>query len=74
MQETKDRLIVCVQTRSELDAALDTAVDRLQPAATARGVGIRVTRLAPGRYEAALDRLVAHGTIVEKWDSLPDPR
>lgn len=60
-------LVVAVQTRSELDAALDKAVDLLRPAALAGQFGISVTRLAPGRYEARLDSGVAAGVTIERW-------
>jgi hypothetical protein len=64
-------LIVAVKTRRELDAALDEAVDFLKPAAMAEQVGISVTRLAPGRYEARLDSNVHRGVTLEVWGSEP---
>lgn len=74
MHKQQERLIISVQTRQELDTALDRAVDVLRPTATAQGVGILVTRLGPGRYEATLDSLVLPGTVRESWGSLTDPR
>jgi hypothetical protein len=62
-------LLIAVHTRRELDAALDEAVDLLKPAAMAEQVGISVTRLAPGRYEARLDSDVPRGVTLEKWAS-----
>lgn len=62
-------LVVAVQTRRELDAALDEAVDLLKQAAMAEQVGISVTRLAPGRYEARLDKAVPRGVTLERWGS-----
>jgi hypothetical protein len=32
-------------------------------------VGISVTRLAPGRYEARLNSDVPHGVTLERWGS-----
>lgn len=60
-------LVVTVKTRIELDAALDEAVDLLRPVAMAEHVGISVTRLAPGCYEARLNGDVPLGTTLEKW-------
>lgn len=60
-------LVVTVKTRIELDAALDEAVDLLRPVAMAEHVGISVTRLAPGSYEARLNGDVPLGTTLEKW-------
>jgi hypothetical protein len=74
VDKKQERLIVSVATRQELDAALDRAVDILRPAATAEGVGILVTRLAAGRFEATLDRRVLRGTTKERWTPLTDPR
>lgn len=62
-------LVVAVPSRLELDAALDEAVERLKPAAVAGQVGISVTRLAPGRYEARLNSGVPAGMTLEKWES-----
>lgn len=67
MQVAPDRLVVAVQTRMELDAALDQAVDLLRPLAITEGVGISVTRLAPGRYEARLNSDVRPGVTIETW-------
>ncbi len=84
-QVEPDRLVIAVQTRRELDAALDGALDLLKPAAVAERVGILVTQLAPGRYEARLNaglppgryeaRLNAGlppGTIWESWGASSD--
>jgi hypothetical protein len=60
-------LVVAVKTRRELDSALDEAVDFLKPAAMAEQVGISVTRVAPGRYEARLNSNVPAGVTLEKW-------
>lgn len=69
MNAVPECLVVAVQTRRELDAALDEAVDLLKPAAMAEQVGISVTRLAPGRYEARLDKAVLRGETLERWGS-----
>lgn len=61
--------VVVVGNRKELDAALDEAVHLLKPAATAVQVGISVTRLAPGRYEARVISEVALGVTIERWGS-----
>jgi hypothetical protein len=60
-------LVVAVNTRRELDAALDEAVGLLKPAAITEQVGISVTRLAPGRYEARLNSSVPSGVTLERW-------
>ncbi|MBT2523362.1 hypothetical protein [Arthrobacter sp. ISL-28] len=67
MHTAKRRLVVAVHTRGELDAALDEAVNRLKPGAMIEQVGISVTRLAPGRYEARLNSDVPPGVTLEKW-------
>lgn len=60
-------LVVAVKTRKDLDAALDEAVHFLKPAAMTEHVGISVTRLAPGRYEARLNSEVPPGVTLERW-------
>lgn len=72
IQAAPDRLVVAVQTRMELDPALDRAVDLLKPVAMTERVGIAVTRLAPGRYEARLNGEVPPGTIRESWGASSD--
>ena len=67
MRAAPDCLVVTVNTRIELDAALDGAVDLLKPAAMTEQVGISVTRLARGRYEARLDSDVPPGVTLERW-------
>lgn len=67
MHAAPDCLVVTVQTRRELDAALDEAVDFLKPAAMTEQVGILVTRLAPGRYEARLNSDVPPGVTLQNW-------
>jgi hypothetical protein len=67
MHVAPDCLVVAVQTRRELDAALDEAVHLLKPAAMAERVGISVTRLAAGRYEARLSSNVPRGVTLERW-------
>lgn len=67
MHTAPDRLVVAVNTRKELDAALDEAVHFLKPAAVTEHVGISVTRLAPGRYEARLNSDVPTGVTLERW-------
>lgn len=62
-----DHLVIAVETRKELDAALDRALDLLKPVALAERVGIMVTRLAPGRYEARLNGGLPPGTTRESW-------
>lgn len=69
IQTAPDRLVIAVQTREELDAALNSALNLLKPVATAERVGILVTRLAPGRYEARLDAELPPGTTRESWGS-----
>lgn len=71
MHTAPDYLVVAVPARSELDAALEEAVELLKPAAMTEQVGISVTRMAPGRYEARLDSDVPPGTTVERWGSGP---
>jgi len=60
-------LLIAVHTRKELDAALDEAVDTLKPTAMTEQVGISVTRLAPGLYEARLNSDVPPGITLERW-------
>lgn len=67
MHAAPECLLIAVHTRRELDAALDEAVDLLKPAATAEQVGISVTRLAAGRYEARLNSDVLAGVTLERW-------
>jgi hypothetical protein len=75
MQIAPDRLVVAVQTRKELGAALDRALELLKPAAMTERVGILVTRLAPGRYEARLKAEVPPGRTSESWgESSDEPR
>lgn len=71
MPAAPECLLIAVHTRRELDAALDEAVELLKPAATAEQVGISVTRLAPGRYEARLNSNVPAGVTLEKWGNEP---
>lgn len=72
MDVTPGCLLIAVETRTELDAALDEAVDLLRPAALTEQVGISVTRLAAGRYEARLNRNIAPGLTVERWAMTSD--
>lgn len=74
MQVVPDFLVVAVQNRMQLDAALDEAVDLLMPAAKNEQVGISVTRLACGRYEARVNREVPSGTTVQRWGASDDDR
>ena len=74
IQAAPDRLVVAVQTPKELDAALDRALALLKPLAMTERVGILVTRLAPGRYEARLNAELPPGTIRECWGSPVDER
>ena len=62
-------VVVAVQTRMELDPALNEAVNLLKPAAMTEQVGISVTRMAPGRYEVRLNCNVPRGMIFERWGS-----
>jgi hypothetical protein len=66
---TSDCLGIVVHARAELDAALNEAVDLLKPAAMTEHVGISVTRLGPGRYEARLNSSVPPGVTIERWGS-----
>lgn len=72
IQAAPDHLVIAVQTRSELDAALEGALDLLKPAAMAERAGILVTRLAPGRYEARLNGELPPGTTRESWGTSSD--
>jgi hypothetical protein len=72
VQAAPDRLVIAVQTRKELDAALDRALEILKPAATTARVGILVTRLAPGRYEARLSGELPPGATRESWGASSD--
>jgi hypothetical protein len=75
IQTAPDRLVIVVQTRKELDAALDKALEILKPAAMTERFGILVTRLAPGRYEARLKAELPPATIWESWGtSSHEPR
>jgi hypothetical protein len=71
MQTANRCLVITVNTRRELDAALDEAVDLLKPAAVTAHVGISVTRLAPGRYEARVDSDVPPGVTLQRWGRKP---
>jgi hypothetical protein len=64
-------LVVAVESRMELDAGLDEAVNLLKPTAMTEKVGISVTRLAPGRYEARLNNDVPCGVTIEMWANEP---
>lgn len=66
MHVAPECLVVTVHARRELDAALDEAVDLLKPAAMAEQVGISVTRLTPGHYEARLNSNVPPGVTLER--------
>lgn len=74
VQLAPDRLVVAVRSRKELDAALDKVVDLLKPGAMTKGIGISVTRLAPGRYEACLNINVPAGTTKESWGTCDESR
>lgn len=71
MHTAPECLFITVNTRKELDAALDEAVDLLKLAAMTEQVGISLTRLAPGRYEARLNSDVPAGVTLERWGSGP---
>lgn len=62
-------LVVAVEARIDLDAALDNAVDRLLPAAMAEEAGISITRMGPGLYEARVNTDIPWGTTLEKWET-----
>ena len=72
IQPAPDRLVIAVQSRRELDTALDGALEILKPAAMTERVGILVTRLAPGRYEVRLNGELPPGTIRESWGASSD--
>lgn len=75
MQVQPDCLVVAVHTRTELDEALNRAVELLRPVAMTEQVGISVTRLAPGRYEARVNSEVPPGTTTQIWGlSNNDPK
>lgn len=63
MQVVPDFLVVAVQNRMELGAALDEAVELVMPAAKNEQAGISVTRLARGRYEARVNSEVPSGKV-----------
>lgn len=67
MHTAPECLIITVNTRRELDAVLDGAMDLLKSAAMTKQVGISVTRLAAGRYEARLNDNVPRGVTLERW-------
>jgi hypothetical protein len=71
MHTAPECLVITVNTRKELDAALDEAVDLLKPGAMTEQVGISMTRLAPGRYEARLNSDVPAGVTLERWGCGP---
>jgi hypothetical protein len=73
MHADSQSLVVTVKTGRELDAALDEALERLMPVAITEKVGISVTRLAPGIYEARPDNNVPLGMIRERWGSGAHP-
>jgi hypothetical protein len=61
-----DRIDIDVASRHLLDQELDAAVSRLQELALLSGThGILVTRVAPGRYTAALSDQVPFGMTRE---------
>lgn len=75
MQIAPDHLVVAVQTRKELDAAIDRALELSKPVAMTERAGILVTRLTPGRYEVRLKAEVPPGTTRESWgESSDEPR
>lgn len=67
IQTAPDHLVIAVQTRTELDGALDRALEILKPVAMLEGVGILVTRLSTGRYEARLNAELPPGMTRESW-------
>lgn len=67
-------LVVAVNTRRELDVALNEAVDLLKLVGMAEQVGISVTRLSAGRYEACLNSDIPPGMTVERWGASCDER
>lgn len=72
IQATPDSLVIVVQTRKQVDAALDGALEILMPVATIKRFGIMVTRLAPGRYEARLSDELPPGTTRQSWGASSD--
>jgi hypothetical protein len=72
VQAAPDRLVIAVKTRKELDVALDRALELLKPVAMTERVGILVTRLAPGCYEARLNAELPPGTTRESWGASSD--
>lgn len=72
MHAALDRLFVTVQTRLDLDTALEDAVEALKPPAITEQIGISVTRLALGRYEVRLNREVPPGLTIERWGNESD--
>lgn len=72
MQVVPDCLVVAVQNRVELDAALDEAVELLMLAAKNQQGGISITPLASGRYEARVNSEGSFGTTVQRWSTSDD--
>lgn len=67
IQTAPDPLVIAVPAGKELDAALDRAMDLLTPVAMAERVGVLVTRLAPGRYQAQLYAELPPDTTEGSW-------
>lgn len=65
-------LEVAVQTRVELDEALDRAVEALRPAAGMKKAGIAITRMQPGRYTVAISDRIPYGTTTQHWAPSPE--
>lgn len=63
-----ERIEIQVLTRSELDGALNHAIEMLKPAAARKRVGIKVTRKDVGLYSAALCEAAPYGTTHENWN------
>ncbi len=58
-----DRVEVEVQNSSQLDDALNGAVENIKDAAIAQPVGILVTRTRPGIYTVQIHQAVPFGLI-----------
>lgn len=70
MQISPDRIDVEVQSRHELDSALEYAVELLKPEATQQHIGIEVTRRQTGCYTVAVSAAVPCGVTMQSWGEI----
>lgn len=69
IQAAPDRLVIVVQTRMELDAALDRAPDLLKPAAITEGSRYLGNAARPRPLRGRLNAELPPGTTTEVWGS-----